>query len=42
MNNDTSILVLGWIGIYAPVALAAIGASIGCTTAGQAAIGAMM
>ena len=42
MNNDTSILVLGWIGIYAQVALAAIGASIGCTTAGQAAIGAMM
>ena len=42
MTNDMSILVLGWIGIYAPVALGAIGASIGCTTAGQAAIGAMM
>nr|WP_228007036.1 ATP synthase subunit C [Cyanobium sp. LEGE 06143] len=35
-------MVLGWIGIYAPVALGAIGAAIGCTVAGQAAIGAMM
>lgn len=36
------LLTLGWIGLYAPVALGAIGASIGCTIAGQAAIGAMM
>jgi V/A-type H+-transporting ATPase subunit K len=36
------LLTLGWMGIYAPVALGAIGASIGCTIAGQAAIGAMM
>jgi V/A-type H+-transporting ATPase subunit K len=35
-------MVLGWIGIYAPVALGAIGAAVGCTIAGQAAIGAMM
>lgn len=42
MNENLSLLVLGWIGIYAPVALGAIGASIGCTIAGQAAIGAMM
>ena len=42
MNDNLSLLVLGWIGIYAPVALGAIGASIGCTIAGQAAIGAMM
>lgn len=35
-------IVIGWIGIYAPVALGAIGSSIGCTLAGQAAIGAMM
>jgi V/A-type H+-transporting ATPase subunit K len=35
-------MVLGWIGIYAPVALGAMGAAVGCTIAGQAAIGAMM
>ena len=40
MNEFLS--VLGWIGIYAPVALGAIGSSIGCTIAGQAAIGAMI
>ena len=34
--------VLGWIGIYAPVAFGAIGSAIGCTIAGQAAIGAMI
>ena len=42
MNGHEYLSVLGWIGIYAPVALGAIGASIGCTIAGQAAIGAMM
>ena len=42
MNDHLSLLGLGWIGIYAPVALGAIGAAIGCTIAGQAAIGAMM
>ena len=42
MNENLSLLVLGWIGIYSPVALGAVGASIGCTIAGQAAIGAMM
>jgi V/A-type H+-transporting ATPase subunit K len=42
LNDQFSILVLGWIGIYAPVALGAMGAAIGCTIAGQAAIGAMM
>lgn len=42
MNDNLSLLVLGWIGIYAPVALGAIGAAVGCTIAGQAAIGAMM
>jgi V/A-type H+-transporting ATPase subunit K len=42
VNDNLSLLVLGWIGIYAPVALGAIGAAIGCTIAGQAAIGAMM
>ena len=39
--NDL-IIPLGWAGIYAPVALGAIGSIIGCATAGQAAIGAML
>jgi V/A-type H+/Na+-transporting ATPase subunit K len=34
--------LLGWIGIYSPVALAAIGSAIGCTRAGKAACGAML
>ncbi len=42
MNENLSLLVMGWIGLYTPVALGAIGAAIGCTIAGQAAIGAMM
>jgi V/A-type H+-transporting ATPase subunit K len=36
------VLALGWLGIYAPMALGAIGSSIGCGIAGQAAIGAML
>ncbi len=39
--NDL-IITLGWAGVYAPVALGAIGSIIGCATAGQAAIGAML
>ncbi|MBZ9558403.1 MULTISPECIES: ATP synthase subunit C [Modicisalibacter] len=39
---DQVILALGWLGIYAPVALGAIGSSIGCTLAGQAAAGALL
>lgn len=42
MNGSEYLSVLGWIGLYAPVALGVIGAAIGCTIAGQAAIGAMM
>ncbi len=42
MNGNEYLSILGWLGIYMPVALGAIGASIGCTIAGQAAIGAMM
>ncbi|MGI9415789.1 MAG: ATP synthase subunit C [Hyphomicrobiales bacterium] len=33
---------LGWTGIYSPMALGAIGSSIGCAIAGQAGIGAML
>ena len=36
------ISLMGWIGIYSPVALAAIGSSVGCTIAGKAACGAIL
>jgi len=36
------ILVLAWIGVFAPMALGAVGSSIGCSRAGQAACGAML
>lgn len=39
---DTFILALGWAGIFAPMALGAVGSVIGCGRAGQAAIGAML
>jgi V/A-type H+-transporting ATPase subunit K len=39
---EAFLAILGWVGIYAPVALSAIGAVIGCSTGGQAAIGAML
>jgi|GEM_PF-159125 V/A-type H+-transporting ATPase subunit K len=46
MGNTDSvqsiILALGWLGIFAPVALGGIGSIIGCTKAGQAAIGALL
>ena len=34
--------LMGWIGIYGPVALASIGSAIGCTIAGKAACGAVL
>ncbi|MFC4993374.1 ATP synthase subunit C [Rubritalea tangerina] len=39
---DQFIIVLGWVGIFSPVALGAIGSVIGCSRAGQAACGAML
>ncbi|TVS00451.1 MAG: ATP synthase subunit C [Rhodospirillales bacterium] len=36
------IVLLGWLGIYTPVALGALGSAIGVAIAGQAAIGAML
>ena len=36
------VLALGWFGLFAPVALGAIGSAIGCAIAGSAAIGAMI
>ncbi|RUR08346.1 ATP synthase subunit C [Legionella sp. km772] len=35
-------LMFGWIGIFAPMALATVGSICGCSTAGQAAIGVML
>ena len=35
-------LVLGWIGIFAPMCLRAIGSIVGCARAGQAACGALL
>ena len=39
---DNLILALGWLGIYAPMALGAIGSMWGCGLAGQAAVGALL
>lgn len=39
---ESVILLLGWIGLFAPTALGAIGSAIGCSKAGQAACGAML
>jgi len=39
---ETMILVLGWLGVFAPLALGAVGSMIGVSRAGQAAIGAML
>src|SRR5258706_12885333 len=42
MDLNITTLLLGWSGIYGPVALAAIGSAIGCTRAGKAACGSLM
>lgn len=36
------VIALGWVGIFAPMALGAVASSIGCAIAGQASIGAML
>lgn len=36
------LIILGWMGLYAPMAMGALGSIIGCAMAGQAAIGAML
>lgn len=36
------VVALGWLGLFAPVALGAIGSAWGCALAGSAAIGAML
>ena len=42
MSVNNLLSIIGWFGLYAPVCLGAIGSAIGCTLAGQAAIGAML
>ena len=37
---ENMILALGWLGVFAPLALGAVGSIIGCSRAGQAAIAA--
>lgn len=39
---ETVIMMLGWAGVFAPVALGVIGSTIGCSRAGMAACGAML
>lgn len=39
---ETIALALGWAGIFAPVALGAVGSIVGCARAGQAACGALL
>jgi len=39
---EAFIILLGWVGIFAPLALGAAGSMIGCSRAGQAACGAML
>ena len=36
------VMALGWLGIFAPMAMGAMGSAMGCAIAGQAAIGAMV
>ena len=40
--SDAVIILLGWIGMYSPMALGAIGSMIGCAIPGQTACGAML
>jgi len=39
---DQLLVLLGWIGMFAPTALGAVGSIVGCARAGQAACGAML
>ena len=39
---DTFIVSLGWVGMFAPLALGAVGSAIGCARAGMAACGALL
>ena len=40
--EESTLMILGWTGIYGPTALGAVGSIMGCSRAGQAACGAML
>jgi V/A-type H+-transporting ATPase subunit K len=40
--DDGLLRLMGWVGIFAPPALGAVGSTIGCVRGGQAACGAML
>ena len=40
--SEEIVYLMGWIGMYAPMALGAIGSIVGCAIAGQTACGAML
>ena len=40
--SDEVVYLMGWTGMYAPMALGAIGSMIGCAIPGQTACGAML
>jgi V/A-type H+-transporting ATPase subunit K len=40
--SDELVYLLGWIGMYAPMALGAMGSMVGCAIPGQTACGAML
>jgi V/A-type H+-transporting ATPase subunit K len=40
--SNVLIEVLGWTGIFAPVAFGAVGSTLGCAAAGRAAVGALL
>jgi V/A-type H+-transporting ATPase subunit K len=43
MNHlNELVMALAWAGIFSPLAMGALGSIVGCTIAGQAAIGAML
>ncbi len=42
MNTNEFVIMLGWVGIYAPMALGAIASAVGCGIAGQASVGAIL
>lgn len=40
--TDSLMILLGWVGLFAPMAMGAVGSIIGCLRAGETACGAML
>lgn len=40
--DDGMLRLIGWVGVFAPAALGAVGSTVGCVRSGQAACGAML